>query len=202
VEISCGGTTCLACSVFRPELETLAARGEFTLPVRYLDSSLHIEPSLLGRELTREVRDLRARDRQVLMVFGDCHAGMDQHQEPGCVCRTAGLNCAALLLGRERYLEMAREGAFFLFPEWTARWRELLPGIVGIAGADGVSLMREMHRRFTYLDTGSRPVPRAELQACSTYFDLPVEVLPVSLDALLRYLNEALAHLDRQGSGA
>ena len=46
---------CVACSVFRDELEALRKRGELDLPVRYLDSMLHMRPKRLETQLTAAV---------------------------------------------------------------------------------------------------------------------------------------------------
>jgi len=53
------GITCIACSVFCSVLESLRAAGEFDLPVRYLDSMLHIWPEKHRPRLEALVQDER-----------------------------------------------------------------------------------------------------------------------------------------------
>ena len=46
---------CIACSIFKNELSTLAKRGDIPFPVRYLNSILHMNPEILHDELARRI---------------------------------------------------------------------------------------------------------------------------------------------------
>jgi hypothetical protein len=111
--------------------------------------------------------------------------------QPG-VRRTEGINCCEIILGRDTYRQLRREGAFFLMPEWALSWRKIFVSQLGLLGPRAKSFMQEMHTKLIYLDTGILPVPQAELAEASEFLGLPVEILPVSLAPLLANLQQSL----------
>ena len=138
------------------------------------------------------IADELARERRVLLLFGDCHAHMlDEASRPG-VTRVEGTNCCEIMLGYERYRSLRGQNVFFLFPEWAVRWREILSTIGTFDEKSTAELMRESHSKFIYLDTGVRPVPVDQLKACSAHFCLPWEVLVTPLGPLARAIEDAL----------
>lgn len=190
-----GRRVCLACSIFRDELERLRAEGRTAFTTAYLGSQLHMVPERL-QELVRErVRAELGLGNEVLLCYGDCCPGMvDLQDEPG-VERTQGINCCEILLGSERYRALRREGAFFLMPEWAHCWRRIFQDTLGLEGETARTFMREMHTKLIYLDTGLVPVPERELGEIAEYAGLPVERLAVTLEPLLENLREASARM-------
>ncbi len=175
---------CLACSVFKGELEALRARGEVDFRVDYLESMLHMRPKALRRRLESALKGEREKGVKVVLLYGDCHPHMKEHESQPGVCRVQGQNCAEILLGRERYRALRAEGAFFLLPEWAMRWRQVFKHELGLEGKTAKDLMGELHTKLVYLDTGLAPVPSEQLQAASDALGLPWEVMRVGLDRL------------------
>ncbi len=120
---------------------------------------------------------------------------MEQIERMPGVARTAGVNCCELLLGREIYTSLIREGVFFLLPEWTRRWKEVFTRDLGLSQKNARDFMQEMHRRFVYLDTGIVPIPREEICEISHYCGLPYELMPVSCDHLQAQIQDAMNRL-------
>ncbi len=186
-------TLCISCSIFRKEIEALHASGRLGLPVEFLNSMLHMVPAKLETRLQGALGAARDQDREkaVVLAYGDCCGHMDTFEaEPG-TARTAGINCCEIILGREAYRRLRKEGAFFLMPEWALAWRQVFVGQLGLLGPCAKTFMQELHTRLIYLDTGLIPVPHEALQEASEFLGLPVEILPVSLDPLLASLNQA-----------
>ncbi len=179
---------CISCSVFCKELNML--QGELDLECHCLDSDLHLRPRELQERMTPLVESAREQS-QVLLIYGDCHPYMTELERPGVV-RTRGVNCAEIILGKNRYRELVRAGAFFILPEWALRWREIFAICPGF---DMAEIIRDMHSKLVYLDTGTSPVPHQELQACSQWCGIPYEVLSVSLDNFLNVVNDAITKL-------
>ena len=192
--------TCVACSVFRSELEALQARGDADVPVRYIDAMLHVYPSELRTRLEALVADERKQGKRVVLLYGDCHAYMDDDALAAGARRVRGMNCFEVVLGPEEYRRQRRDGAFLLLHEWALRWRELLDAGVGLDGEDAKSFMGELHTKLVYLDTGVVAVPQEHLEAMSDFFDLPWETMTVPLDHLLAAINDALAEVRRHGA--
>ncbi len=184
---------CISCSIFRKEIEALQASGQLDLPVEFLNSMLHMVPAKLETRLQEALGSAHARqpDGKVVLAYGDCCGHMDTFEsEPG-TARTEGINCCEILLGREAYRKLRKEGAFFLMPEWALAWKQIFVGQLGLLGPCARTFMQEMHSRMIYLDTGLVPIPQAALQEASEFLGLPVEILPVSLDPLLASLQQA-----------
>ena len=185
---------CIACSIFKKEIEALQASGELDLPVEYLNSMLHMVPAKLESRLQEALDSVRVLDpdREVVMAYGDCCGHMDTFEAEAGTSRTEGINCCEIILGRDTYRKLRREGAFFLMPEWALSWKQVFIGQLGLRGPCARTFMQEMHTRLIYLDTGSLPVPHADLAEASEFLGLPLEILPVSLDPLLANLKQAL----------
>ncbi|MCE1204794.1 MAG: DUF1638 domain-containing protein [Holophagaceae bacterium] len=193
-----GRTRCISCSIFRKEIEALQASGQLDLPVEYLNSMLHMVPVKLEARLQEAIEAARRQDpdRDVVIAYGDCCGHMEDFEaEPG-TSRTEGINCCEIILGRETYRKLRREGAFFLMPEWARSWRQVFVGQLGLLGPCAKTFMQELHTRLIYLDTGILPVPHEELAGASEFLGLPVEILPVSLDPLLANLRQAIQTAD------
>jgi len=187
---------CIACSIFRSEIKSLQESGDFSLPVKYLSSMLHMHPERLREKLEPLIREQRDAEREVLILYGDCHAYMhDQASLPG-VTRVRGINCPEILLGQETYRRLRRAGVFFMLPEWTLRWREVFEEELGLNPETGPLFMREMHTQLLYLDTGVIPVPDEILNGVSAFTGLPWEARPVTPEPLLRALRAALKELE------
>ncbi len=184
------------CSVLQKEVETLLQDLESHPVCRFPSSMLHMRPRQLGTHLETLVDKERARGHRVVLVYGECCGTMAALEAQSGVVRTPCCNCCDLILGHEAYRRFLREGAFFLFPEWTHHWRKVFSREMGLTHENATCLMHDMHSKLIYLDTGVIPVPHAEIQACAQYCGLPYEVHPVALARLATTLRETLGRLD------
>ncbi len=193
------GKRCIACSIFRKEIEALHASGQLDLPVEFLNSMLHLVPAKLEGRLKNALETSREQhpNEDVVLAYGDCCGHMEAFEaEPG-TARTEGINCCEIVLGRETYRKLRKEGAFFLMPEWALAWKQVFVSQLGLLGPCAKTFMQEMHTRMIYLDTGLIPVPHESLREASDFLGLPVEIRPVSLEPLLASLKRAAASADR-----
>jgi hypothetical protein len=178
-----GDMTILACSIFRKKLEAMEQAGQLPIAVAYLPSLLHMEPTRLEQEVRQHIDSLQQKKRQVVLLFGDCHPSMlDMQKLPG-VCRVEGLNCVEIMLGKAKRRELLREGAFILFHEWAVHWKNVFKELLGLQPREVAEVMQESHKKLVYLDTGLAPIPHRHLQECSDFFQLPLEILPVTLSS-------------------
>jgi hypothetical protein len=160
--------------------------------LRFLPSMLHMHPERLASSLGSILDGELKQGHRVVLIYGDCCARMSALEAMPGVVRTRGQNCFELLLGPEEYRRLSREGAFFLLPEWARRWKEIFAYELGLNRDNATGLMREMHRKLVYLDTGLAPAPETALGECAEYCGLPFDVLPVSLERLRLAIEEAL----------
>jgi len=174
----------ICCSALANEVEASGVARELGAEVWTVDSSLHLKPERLAAELDRLTRLAIGGRRHTTLVFGECCSHIDDIQARPHVSRTAGVNCAAILLGTREYRRQARAGAFFVLPAWATRWRELLGDGLELPDDLAASLLHESHRKVAYLDTGVVASPTSELEALAAFCDLPLEIYPTPLDRL------------------
>ena len=190
---------CIACSIFKREIQHLLQERAWDVPCRFLGSMLHLEPPRLEAGLEVALDHAQVEGARVVLAYGDCCPRMEELGGAEGVVRTQGLNCCELLLGRDAYRALRKEGAFFLLPEWTVNWKLIFKQSLGLEGINARTFMQEMHTRLVYLDTGLVPIPQAELDEITEFAGLPVAILPTSLEHLLASLKAAAAKVTPHG---
>ncbi len=184
-------TVWLCCGVVRAEMEELLRRGLIDGELIFLDSMLHMDPPQLEAKLTETLKQNRAQPGFLVLVYGDCSAHMLDLVRSFHVGRVAVINCAQLLLGRDRYRRLMHEEAFLVLPEWARRWEHIMKSELGLTKEVAQGLMGENRGVLVYLDTGLSPVPELHLAAFSAYTGLPWRIEMVTLDCMLAALLEA-----------
>lgn len=189
----------ICCSVLHRELEAFALQQYPDAELVFLDSMLHMHPEKL--RLTIDAALAARPNRDCLLVYGDCHAHMQETSRRPCCVRTNAVNCGELLLGREPYRFFRKQGVFLFLPEWTERWKEVFINELGFSDQSlAREFMRESQRRLVYLDTGLIPVPKIALEEIADYFGMPVDVLAVSLNVLHQNVRLAVQHLQTRNA--
>ncbi len=184
-------TVWLSCGVVRAEMEELQRRGLIDGELLFLDSMLHMDPPLLEARLTAALEQNVDQPGCLVLVYGDCSAHMLDLVSRFHVGRVPVINCAQLLLGRERYRQLMREEAFLVLPEWARRWEHIMKNELGLNKEVAHGLMGENRGVLVYLDSGLTPVPEQHLVEFSAYSGLPWRVETVTLDCMLAALLEA-----------
>ncbi len=81
--------------------------------------------------------------------------------------------------------------------EWTERWQEIFQRELGFHDQSlAQEFMQENQRTLVYLDTGLISVPREHLRDISEFFNMPTEVVSVSLDYLRQAVKSAMERLE------
>ncbi len=186
-------TIWLSCGVVRAELEQLHGQGSITGELFFLDSMLHMDPYKLETVLTAAVENISGKDNCLVLVYGDCSAHMLDIVQRFKVGRVKVINCAQLLLGRERYRQLMHEEAFLVLPEWSKRWEHIMKNELGLNSSVAHDLLGENRGVLVYLDTGLVPIPEQNLIEFSAFSGLPWRVEKVTLDLMLVVLLQAQA---------
>ena len=189
-------TVVICCSVFRHELDALVRAHWPDLKVRYIDSMMHMNPHHLAGLLLASVDEEIACGHSVVIVYGDCCAEMESIERRPNVARITGNNCVQILLGTEEYRRLSREGAFFLLPEWTHRWKEIFKQHLGLKEDNSLPMMQDMHSKLIYLDTGIIPIPEDAIRECAEFCRLPWEIQSVSLEVFYSNIQDTFHRLD------
>ncbi len=183
--------SCIACSVFKSQLDRLRDSGDFDLPVHYFPSELHTRERDLHKRLEIMLRESRARGGRTLLVAGDCHPFIKEQESLPGTCSVGGENCVEMLLGADNYRSLRRQRVLFLAPEWSAEWRDCLYDGLDSAEGGRRELRPGAYSKVVYLDTGSMPVPEATLSDMSRELGLPCEVMEVGPEPLLAAIRGA-----------
>ncbi|MDD5284290.1 MAG: DUF1638 domain-containing protein [Desulfuromonadaceae bacterium] len=184
-------TVWLSCGALRAEMEELHRRGGIEGEILFLDSMLHMDPPLLEAKLIGALEQKSGSDGCLVLVYGDCSAKMLDLVRRFRVGRVNVINCAQLLVGRDRYRQLMREEAFLVLPEWALRWEHIMKKELGLNRDLAHDLMGENRGVLVYLDTGLIMVPEQQLEEFSSYTGLPWRVESVALDCMLAELLEA-----------
>lgn len=189
--------TIVSCGIFGKELAALGYSHKGAQKLVCLNSMLHMRPSKLDEMLDGM---LSGKPLRHLLVYGDCCPHMGEFARRTGVRRVEGVNCCEIILGRERYRELRRDGAFFFMPEWTRRWERVFKDELGFTSRETArDFMREMHARIIYLDTGVETVPERILEDVEAFLGMPVEVLPTGLSHLERSMRAGLHSMAEGG---
>jgi hypothetical protein len=187
--------TVICCSVLRREIEEILSRDYPEAEMIFLSSMLHMHPEMLRKAIDGVL--LTRPDRPCLLVYGDCHAHIQETAELPLCTKTDAINCGDLLLGRDLYQTFRREKAFLFLPEWTKRWREVFQKELGFSDQSlAREFMQENQSRLIYIDSGLIPVPEKTLFEISEYFSMPMDIVSVSLDQLRETVLSAVKNLE------
>jgi len=192
-------TVFICCSIFQAEVEALRQTNWPDIAIRYQTSMLHMQPDRLAERLDTVVGKELKEGNRVLLIYGDCCLQITALESRPGVARIRGNNCCEMLLGHDEYRRLSHDGVFFLIHEWVGRWREVFTNQLGLNKENATGLMRDMHRKLVYLDTGVVPVPEKTLNECAAYCGLPWEIRPVTLDMLRSAITEAMTRLEVAG---
>lgn len=186
---------CVACSIFKKELASLQNDIMQEVECVYHSSMLHMHPELLDVQLQKDHEKWTSENARMLILYGDCSPSMHSIEQSAGVERTKGINCIELLLGEKLYRELRREGAFFMMPEWTYRWKEVFKHELGLEGELAREFMMDFHSRIIYLDTGQLEIPQHHIEEIENYTGLKVEIIKTNLTELAKNVEAALKAL-------
>lgn len=180
----------ICCGALRPEVEALLARGCLAVQPRFLDSSLCCDYRALAKALHSALSE--ETDRPRALAFGLCHPAIDDLTSRYAATRVRASSCVAMLIGEDAFARSVARGHYFLLPEWTTRWREVIAGVLGLDPSTARELLAGEVARAIYLDTGVAEYPASCLQDFMDFSGLDVERQPVDLQHLAALLTEVI----------
>jgi hypothetical protein len=163
-----------------------------------MDSKLHLTPDEMYKKLQKIIEEKLKIYNGIVIVYGECHAYMDELLKDHRLVRPDGINCIELFIGKAERKRLLHRGAFFLLPEWSMRWREIFNHFMNMDSEVIKSIMQNEHQNLIYLDTGCRDIPEKQLKECAEYFALPVEVVKIPLDRFECSINKAVTELEKR----
>jgi hypothetical protein len=186
----------ISCGILKNEISFLIDSGKLDIPFIFLSSLLHLEPSRLDNELKEVIACSLRKCTDILLVFGDCHPYMHEMTAHRNIRRVKGMNCYDILLGREHYRELMRQGAFFILQEWLENWEFIFTQSLGLNKKTASEVMTQTHTELVCLDTRTCEISENKLKAISNFTGLPYRKIEISL----AYLERSIVNeLERYG---
>ena len=178
----------IACGILRKELTSLHKEGFLGQVPKFISSRMHMDPEGLDHIIKKAASK---EDTSVSLIYGDCCPSMLDVSAQANVKRVQCMNCCQMLLGRERYKKLLKEGVFFLMPDWLENWRDIFERELGLCADVAKELMEDRCLRLVYLDTGMVPVHSQKLRECAEFLGMEVEIIQVDLENLKNELVRA-----------
>jgi len=186
---------CIACSIFKKDLEKIWEKKSFDFKIIYLDSMLHMNPAKLDELLN--IQTEKFSDKNIILLYGDCHSKMLDLEKNKNIYRSPGINCCNILLENKRYKELRKQGGFILIDEWVMRWKEIFQNELGFKNTQNAQMfMQEMHTKLIYLDSGNIEIPTQTLTDISEYCGLPYFVEKTNQSVLEQTITDAINWFD------
>lgn len=180
----------IACSILKKEIEYLITEGFLPNNINYIDSINHIYPKKIQSEIDNLTKTNES--NQTIIIFGDCSPYMCDTEKKQNVIRLKALNCCEIITGKELYKKYIKEGAFFLFPEWVERWKEVFKNHLGLSEENAKYLMKEFHKKLVYINTNLVPIPYNTLDEISDFTGLKYEILNIDLSVFKELLTQTI----------
>ncbi|GAB1484747.1 DUF1638 domain-containing protein [Treponema sp.] len=176
-----------SCGIFKADFEALPARFQARFKTQFLDSSLHLDPEELDRQMLECTKN---ENDSFLLLYGDCAPHLLDIIHKGGSKKIHCVNCIELWLGTEKYRELKHRGSFFLLYEWVIRWEEIFKNKLGFRNKElAQEYMHESATELVYIDTGVQAIPRQILNEAATFLGLPLRIERVSLKRLEDHLD-------------
>ena len=185
----------VTCSILEKEVRMLIKEHWQKCSIISVSSLFHMKPNILNQNLKDILQEQIRLGSKIVLIYGDCCPEMLEFGKNSNIVRVAPYNCISLLLGSEEYSRFIHDGAFFLLPEWTKRWRDIFTDGLGLNKNNASDLLKDMHRFLVYIDTGIEPVPNKELAECAEYCGLPAIKHPITLNCLRISIEAAMDKL-------
>lgn len=181
----------VGCGILKKEILLLIEKNLWPLDTLFLDSSLHINYSQLGKGLTGALN--KTSSRNTIVFYGACHPLMDRILDEAKTLRTEGQNCIDMLLGNELFTEELLNGAYFLFEDWVRRWNYITAKTFGTDRQDIVQNIFQKDRKYLLgIRTPCSGDFRAEAIDAARMVGLPLRWMDVSLEHLESVIEKAI----------
>jgi uncharacterized protein DUF1638 len=191
----------LICGALGQEVKAIVDARGWDVDIFGVPAMQHFYPKKIVASVDRRLTELRARYRQVVVVYGDC--GTAGALEPVLVkhgaVRVRGPHCYEMFAGAASFEQLAEEQpATFFLTDWLVRNFER--AVVRGLGLDRYPELKAVYFQnydhLVYLVQFSRDTLLEKARDIAQYLDLPLEIRVVGfgeLEARLAHLVEAAA---------
>ncbi|MDX9924558.1 MAG: DUF1638 domain-containing protein [Ignavibacteriaceae bacterium] len=171
-------------------------KNNLNIELNYVSSMLHMYPEKLEISLNKKLEKIKE-DEKTLLLFGDCHPHMHEMEIENQIVRMPGINCIEMLLEKKEYRKLRKEGAFFLLPEWTHRWREVFMEELGLSEEVAKGFFKDCHTKLVYIDTKVNEIPLQIINDISEFTGLPYEILEIDYEVISDRIKDLIKNFSK-----
>ena len=188
----------ITCPIFARELAAVLAQSPAAPLVRLMDYRVHFSGAAMAREVAKGVEAARQEGAAIALLVGrECESVPSiSDMAAGCGGKLAdGLNCIEIILGRERARQLQENRSTVMTPAWI----EMINNSI----ADGHWTLEDArinlgrYDRIILLDFGLEPLDDEKILEFFELTQVPIEILPVSLDHFKQEVDRLLAAAER-----
>ncbi|MFA7290465.1 MAG: DUF1638 domain-containing protein, partial [Melioribacteraceae bacterium] len=186
--------------IFKDILEEIVKKEKLNIDLTFVSSMLHMYPEKLEKSLNIKLAHVK-QDEKALLIFGDCHPHMNEMEVDNKIVRMPGINCIEILLNKNDYRRLRKEGAFFLLPEWTHRWREVFIDELGLSEEVAKGFFKDCHTKLIYLDTKVNEIPFNVIDDISKFTGLPYEIMEIDFAVISNRIKDIINNFSNKSNG-
>jgi len=184
----------ITCPIFAKELAAVLSESETAPTVQLMDYRVHFNAEVMAREAARGVRAAEEEGAGISFLVGrECESLQPLSEiAESCGGRLAdGLNCIELFLGREKARALQENRSTVMTPAWI----EMITRSIaeGHWTVDDARINMGRYDRIILLDFGLEPLHDEMILEFFELVQVPIEILPVSLDHFRRVVAKLLA---------
>lgn len=187
----------ITCPIFAKELAAVLSQTTAAPIVKLLDYRVHFSAEIMAKEAAKGVATAGEEGAAISFLVGrECESLQPLSDISGSCggLLPDGLNCIEIILGREKARELQENRSTVMTPAWI----EMITNSIadGHWTVEDVRINLGMYDRIILLDFGLEPLADEMILEFFELTQVPIEIMPVSLDHFKQVVGELLATSD------
>ena len=187
----------ITCPVFTKELAAVLSQSTTAPIVKLMDYRVHFSAEVMAKEAAKGVETAVAEGASVSFLVGrECESlqPLSSIAESCGGLLPDGLNCIEMILGQEKARELQENRSTVMTPAWIEMINNSIAD--GHWSVDDARINLGRYDRIIILDFGLEPLEDEMILEFFELTQVPIEILPVSLDHFKQVVDKLLPSTD------
>ena len=184
----------ISCPVFAKELEAVLAEIAAKPTVHLMDYTIHNSSQTMENELSKSIKIAREDGGAISLLVGqECKALQPISNIAATCCGSLpdGHNCIEIILGRDRAKDLQDNRTTIMTPAWIRMINNSIAD--GYWTVEDARINLGWYNQILLLDSGVEPLDDEMIMDFFELTQVPIEVLPVSLDHFKKVVQKLLS---------
>ena len=189
----------ISCPIFAKELAAVLPELSLDPALHLMNYKVHLSSRDMEQELARAIQAARDDGGGISLLVGrECQAQQPiSHIAEGCHgTLPAEQNCIDIFLGQERARALQENRTTIMTPGWIEMFNESIAA--GFWTVEDARINLGWYDKILLLDTGIKPLDDEMILEFFELTQVPIEILPVSLDHFKKVVHRLLAELEKE----